>query len=86
VGAPVADTSGVARAGAVKVFCPTNGVFPLTPTAVFGGETSRVLSRFGEFIAAGVAHGRRWIVVGAPEASGLSIDYGAAYVFPLDPP
>jgi hypothetical protein len=86
VGAPVSDATGVARAGAVKVFCPEAGVLPATPTAVLGGETGRVLSRNGEFIAAGLGHGRRWIVVGAPEASGLSLDYGAAYVFPLDPP
>jgi hypothetical protein len=86
VGAPVSDVTGVARSGAVKVFCPESGVLPSTPTAVLGGETGRVLSRNGEFLAAGLGHGRRWIVVGAPEASGVSLDYGAAYVFPLDPP
>ena len=86
VGAALSDVSGVARAGAVKVFCPEGSGFSQIPSAVIAGETWRINQRFGQYLAAGVAHGRRWIVVGAPEASALSIDYGAAYVFPLDPP
>jgi hypothetical protein len=53
------------------------------PVAALGGETGRVVSRFGEALGAGRFGDHAYVIVGAPEASGNSLDAGAVYAFPV---
>ena len=85
VGGVVGEFNGVARSGGVRVYrarADANGMEPV-PVVALGGETGRVLSRFGESVAAARFGTRVFVIAGAPEASANSLDGGAVYAFPV---
>lgn len=85
------DLNGTVRSGAVRVFAwdddpASDGYgFDPVPLAVMGGETWRTAARFGEALDATMAGDVPVILVGAPEASAIGLDEGAAWVFELAP-
>jgi hypothetical protein len=85
IGGVVGEFDGVARSGGVRVYRARGDVPGMDPVPVagMGGETGRVLGRFGEALAAGRFRGRAFVIVGAPEASANSLDAGAVYAFPV---
>lgn len=85
------NLNGTVRSGAVRVLAwdddPASddyGFDPI-PLAVMGGETWRTAARFGEALDATVLGEVPVVAVGAPEASALGLDEGAAWVFQLAP-
>jgi hypothetical protein len=50
-----------------------------------GGETARIGSLLGDFVAGGMLAGTPMILVGGLQASGAGLDEGGAYVAPLLP-
>lgn len=85
------NLNGTVRSGAVRVFRwdgdPTSDTygFDPVPLAAMGGETWRTAARFGEALDAALVDGVPTILVGAPEASALGLDEGAAWVMELAP-
>jgi hypothetical protein len=85
IGGVVGEFDGVARSGGVRVYRARGDGLGMdaVPVAAMGGETGRVLGRFGEAVAAGRFGARSFVIVGAPEASANALDAGAVYAFPV---
>jgi len=85
------DLNGTVRSGAVRVIAWNSDPasedygFDPVPMAVMGGETWRTAARFGEALDATMVGDTPMVLVGAPEASALGLDEGAAWVFELAP-
>ena len=84
-GGVLGEFNGVSRSGGVRVYraLPDGTGMEALPVAALGGETGRVVSRFGEALGAGRFGDHAYVIVGAPEASGNSLDAGAVYAFPV---
>jgi len=90
VGGPLGKPSGTELSGGARVYefeINSSVDYGIIPTAVasFGGETFAPDSRLGEQVGATSSGGQAYGVVGGYRSDALSVDNGAAYVFPISP-